>query len=386
MLRFANYRVKESLLYKFLLNSVDVIVRRIANQQTSFGKRALLLAESGPFLPTLPVNIEELPAAMQPYFHESIALPPVYLHFLRQTVVSWHMVVFRKLRIFLPALAHPREEGNYNDAYLFQEWIGKKKRVPPDARPLALVHNQWTGANYYHWLVDSLPRLLLLQANYGECRLLMPAPVAAFVWESATMLGFPELLLLEPGHTLVNADLLVPDHVTAPGYQHPTLLRQVREQLLAKLYTAGQLPVPYRRVYVSRRSQRVRRLVNEHAIEGMLKQYRYEIVEFENLSFVEQIKLMAETERFISIHGAGLTNMLFLPPAARVGELMNRDKLICKKNKDFENLIYFRMASALQIPYYCLPCAGMGGEMLTNEAHLQVDTTAFEKLLQLMNK
>lgn len=379
--------MKKSALYKFLLNSANSIVQRIANQQTSAEKSVLLLKESGPFSPALPANIEELPTAIQTYFHESSIsmLPPVYLHSLRQMAVSWHMVVFRRLRIFLPAVAHPREEGHYNNAYLFQEWTGKKIRAPHDMRPLALVHNQWTNSNYYHWLVDSLPRLLLLQTNHAECRLLMPAPVAAFVRESAAMLGFTELLLLEPGHTLVNADLLVPDHVAAPGYQHPVLLRQVREQLLAKIYPDGQLPVPHRRVYVSRRSQRVRRLLNEHAIEGALEQYGYEIVEFENLSFMEQIKLMTETERFISTHGAGLTNMLFLPPTARVGEVMNADKLIHKVNKDFENLIYFRMAAALHLPYYCLPSAGMGDEMLTNEAHLQVDTVAFERLLQLMN-
>ena len=376
-------------LYKLLLNSANRLVRSVTNQPASAEKRTLLLAGSSQFQPALPVNIAALPDAMRSYFDELVELPPVYLHTLQRAAVSWHMLVFRRLRIFLPAIAHPREEGHYNNVYLLKEWTDKKMRSPRDGRALALVHNQWTSSNYYHWLVDSLPRLLLLQANHADCRLLMPAPVAAFVQESAAMLGFTDLLLLKPRHTLVNANLLVPDHVTTPGYQHPALLRQLRAQLLNVLYPDGQLPVPHRQVYVSRRSQRVRRLVNEYAIEEILKEYGYETVEFENLSFTEQIKLMAETKRFVSIHGAGLTNMLFLPPNARVGELINGDKLVRRQNKDFENLIYFRMAAALQVPYYCLPCAGISNDvsddMLSNEAHIQVEVTAFEQLLQQLN-
>jgi capsular polysaccharide biosynthesis protein len=296
------------------------------------------------------------------------------------------MVVFRRLRIFLPAVAHPREEGHYNNTYLLQEWMGQKVEAPHDGRPLALVHNQWTGTNFYHWLVDALPRLVLLQASHPTSRLVMPTPIAGFVRESAAALGFKELLPLEAGQTLVNADLLVPDHVTAPGYQHPALLQQVRTQLLAGLCGSEPLSRPHRRVYASRRSQRVRRLLNEEAIEAILGQYGYELIEFEKFSFVEQIKLMTETERFVSIHGAGLTNMLFLPPAARVGELLNMDKMVVKQNKDFENLIYFRMASALQLPYYCLPCAAAGYEPLVNEAHIRVDVAAFEQLLRRMDE
>lgn len=377
--------MKKNVLYKFLHRSVNRLVGSIANRAALSEERTLLLEKPAPFSPVLPVNLDELPTAMQPYFHETIELPAVYLHTLRSVAVSWHMVVFRRLRIFLPILAHPREIVHYNDAYLLQEWTGRKQRVPRAARPLVLVHNEWTGSNYYHWLIDALPRLLLLRAHYADHQLLMPAPVAAFVEQSAALLGFTDLVRLEAGRTLVGADLLFPDYVAAPGYQHPALLQRVRQHILSQLYPTGELPVPHRQVYVSRRLQRVRRLLNEPAIETLLVQHGYEVVEFEKMTFVEQVRLMTETHLFISIHGAGLTNMLFLPTGARVGELLNADKIIRKQNQDFENLIYFRMAAALRLPYYCLPCANVESEPPTNDAHLQVDTGAFERLLHQMS-
>ena len=378
--------LKNSALYKILRKCANYAIQLVASRQNVWaGTEEMLLAKKLSFTPALPVNIYELPADLASYFYESIALPKVMLYYLCRVSISWHMVVFRNLRIFLPALAHPREQKHYSGTYLLQQWRGKLVVPPADGVELALVHNQWTSSNYYHWMVDALPRLLLLQADHSHCRLLMTAPVPAFVRDSAAMLGFTDLFTLEAGQTMVGADLLVPGHVTAPGYQHPDLLLQVRQQIFSKVYPSGEPLVPHRRIYASRRSQRVRRLLNEQAIEELLVQYGYEVVEFEEMTFSEQVRLMAETSLFISVHGAGLTNMLFLPSGARVGELMNMDKIILKQNQDFENLIYFRMAAALQLPYYCLPCANVGDDVPTNEADLQVDATAFERLLSLMS-
>jgi protein O-mannose beta-1,4-N-acetylglucosaminyltransferase len=43
--------------------------------------------------------------------------------------------------------------------------------------------------------------------------------------------------------------------------------------------------------------------------------------EFDSLSFVEQIKIMATSGMFISVHGAALTNIIFMPKSSVVLEL-----------------------------------------------------------------
>ena len=286
--------------------------------------------------------------------------------------------------MFLPALAHLRESKHYTDTYLLQQWTGQLQQPPADEKKLVLVHNQWTNGNYYHWMVDALPRLLLLPLTPASYRLLMIAPVPNFVRDSAALLGFADLLSLAPGETLREADLLIPEHVTPPGYQRPTLLRQLRAALLKAVYQGVALPPAHRKVYVSRRQQRVRRLLNETDIADVLARHGYETVEFEGLSLAGQVQLIAETRAFVSVHGAGLTNMLFLPAGAQVAELLNADKLVQRRDEHFENLIYFRMAAALELPYYCLPCANVDHDPPTNEAHLRVDADALDQLLHQM--
>jgi hypothetical protein len=47
-----------------------------------------------------------------------------------------------------------------------------------------------------------------------------------------------------------------------------------------------------------------------------------QVVDFAELSFAEQVALMARSRVLIGIHGAGLVNTLFLPPTAAVVELL----------------------------------------------------------------
>lgn len=378
--------MKNSFLYTFLKRLADRSVR-LANRKLpplAAAQTTEVLPPVAAFRPALPRNFAQLPGALAACFEEEISLPAVRRFALRGVSVSWHAVVFRGLRLFRPALAHPREEKHYDDTYLLQQWTGRRRPAPADGRALVLVHNQWTSANYYHWLVDSLPRLLLLPAAPAAYRLLMPAPVPAFVRDSAALLGFTELLPLAAGETLSGADLLIPEHVTPPGYQRPALLRQLRSALLRAVYQEQVLPPAHRKVYVSRRQQRVRRLLNEADIVAVLARHGYETVEFEGLSLAGQVRLMAETRAFVTVHGAGLTNMLFLPPGAQVAELLNADKLVQRRPEHFENLIYFRMAAALDLPYYCLPCANVDHDPPTNEAHLRVEADALDQLLHRM--
>lgn len=378
--------MKNGFLYKFLKGFADKSVR-LANRNLPSLKADQAIGVLLPvptFRPSLPQNFVRLPAALASLFQEEISLPAVHLFQLHQVNISWNAVVFRGLRMFLPALAHLREDKHYTDTYLLQQWTGQLRQPPADEKELVLVHNQWTNGNYYHWMVDALPRLLLLPLVPTSYRLLMLAPVPAFVRDSAALLGFTNFLALEPGETLSKTDLLVPEHVTPPGYQHPTLLRLLREALLKAVYQGEAPPPTYRKVYVSRRRQQVRQLLNEADIASVLTRHGYETVEFEGLSLVEQVRLMAETITFVTVHGAGMTNMLFLSPGAQVAELLNADKLTRQLPEHFENLIYFRMAAALGLAYYCLPCANVDHDPPTNNAHLCVDAVALDQLLRQM--
>lgn len=325
------------------------------------------------FSPVQPQNIAQLPAEVAAYFTETFALPATHIFTLRRMSISWHAVIFKNLRIFRPALAHPRLEADYNDSYLFKQWLAPQAPAPPAGAGLALAHDQWTRENYYHWMIDSLPRLLALRRRHPGATLLMPEPVPVYVRKTAALLGFESVYPLAEAQILTVPELLVPEHTAPPGLQNPALLRELRRELVLALYPNGNLPTPTRRVYVSRARQANRRLSNEAEAAALLAQHGFETIYFEGMPFAEQVALMLETDVLMGVHGANLTNILFLQEGARVVELMNEDKLVKLGNKDFENLIYFRISSWLGLPYYAVPGRTTAGQLASNTADIVVD-------------
>ena len=376
--------VKE-LTYRLLKRAADQTVRLVGARLPALRPDAAAtvpLAAPVRFRPALPRNLEQLPAAFAPIFHEESSLPATHLFALRRVCVSWHAVIFRNLRLFTPALAAPHWKAFYDDSYLLKQWFGKRIAVAPTAdMPVVLVHDQWTRNNYYHWVVDALPRLLVLRQQHPQALLIMMEPTPAYVRQTAALLGFEQFLFLKENQVLYTPLLLVPERVAPLGHHNPVLLRELRTEITGKLHTAAVGP-PTRRIYVSRSRQSVRRLQNEAAVLDLLSRHGFEQVYFEELSFSEQVALMRETAVLMGVHGANLVNLLFLQSGAHVIELLNEEKFTKLGNINFENLIYYRMSASLELPYFAVPCQTAAGQLPSNEADLEVRLADVERVVR----
>lgn len=68
---------------------------------------------------------------------------------------------------------------------------------------------------------------------------------------------------------------------------------------------------PRKRLYLSRRTAKVRRILNEDEVISRLEAQGFQAVQPETLTIPDQIKLFSEAEAIVAPHGAGLTNMIF---------------------------------------------------------------------------
>ena len=191
-----------------------------------------------------------------------------------------------------------------------------------------------------------MPRLLLLHEKYPNCTLLVPHPIPDYVLETTRKLGFHKLLTISREQVLKVNTLIFPELTAKAAMQNQSLINQVRAELLHD-FKPTNISSP-KRIYISRSRARMRRLSNEDAVMHMLKRYGFEIIHFEDYSFLQQIELMSATEIFVGTHGANLTNLLFMPTHAHVIELMN---------KDFDNFCYWHLSSNIYINYSCIKCS-----------------------------
>ena len=94
------------------------------------------------------------------------------------------------------------------------------------------------------------------------------------------------------------------------------------------------------------------------------------------MPFADQVRTMREAAVLVGVHGANLTNMLFMAPQAIVIELMNENTLVL-------NDCYYCLSSALDLAYYNLPCQRVMkvGEYDSNDLDLVVNPETLRHLL-----
>jgi capsular polysaccharide biosynthesis protein len=174
-------------------------------------------------------------------------------------------------------------------------------------------------ANYYHWLLNWLPRLFLLEiCGFNKRKLLVGQAWAGF--QSLTYKYFVD----ETKYDVVRIRdvvfvkrLLVPVFFKNPKHA-PFAISQLRCRARLDMVESES-----KKIYISRRSALGRKVVNEESFFSMLECRGYVLVELETLTFQEQVRLFANATHVVAPHGAGLVNMVFSKRLVVVVEIFN---------------------------------------------------------------
>ncbi|RAK69367.1 glycosyltransferase family 61 protein [Hymenobacter edaphi] len=235
--------------------------------------------------------------------------------------------------------------------------------------------------NYYHWLIDSLPRLHLLQAagllpevDY----FLVYNRDWRFVQQTLAPLGIrPEQIIDVRTHRHLRADrLLVTSPVRGTGAHTPEwacdFLRRRYLPPDPALVEARKFS-PY--VYISRRDADARHVLNETAVEELLRPYGFRTYVLSQLSFAEKVALFGGAKAIVAPVGAGLSNLAFTAPGTPVLELLPQGFVV----PDFMELSY-----RLGLNYRWLVCPNAQAATNLGDArreHLTVDLDALRPSL-----
>jgi capsular polysaccharide biosynthesis protein len=177
----------------------------------------------------------------------------------------------------------------------------------------------WGMSNYGHFILDGLAAILAVE----EIGLLAHAPLLVphlNRWQRALIAtAFGDIPVREVRAQIVALEGAVfstaMDHfLHTPG---PLTLR-LRDHL------RGRLPEPRRsgrRLYISRRYQHMRVMVDEEALEAELANRGFEIIRPETLCVVDQLTLFGEASVIVGASGAGLSNLLLCQPGVKVIEI-----------------------------------------------------------------
>lgn len=172
--------------------------------------------------------------------------------------------------------------------------------------------------NYFHWVVDMLPRLYALEKVGGSVELVLPPDIPRFAEDLIDGLvgdRFP-IFRCPPGCAVrYDAVRLSPfTTIGAHGLLRPEIVQWMRDRLVPD----APAPEDRRRLLLRRAGANMRDIGNEPALLAALEPFGVEPVRQEELSVREQVSLLASAELLIGPCGAGFTNMLWARDAAVV--------------------------------------------------------------------
>lgn len=180
---------------------------------------------------------------------------------------------------------------------------------------------------YYHWMMDILPKLGLLEKAGIKLsdvdNLLVRTADKAFQIESLKHFGFDEDRIVE---TKDNNRLLC-EKVIVIDVQNGINMKMNRflPAWLKHAYAPSSKPTDERiKLYVSRPKGVRRGVANEDELLPILERYGYTVSAMEGMSVSEQAELLSKADVLISPHGGALTNMVFCKPGIDVVELYGR--------------------------------------------------------------
>lgn len=192
-------------------------------------------------------------------------------------------------------------------------WLPPKQRI----RGRVAVLNARYSHNYFHWLIEILPRASTMRRAGVTADYYLVDCFSEFQQSALAALGIERHQLIQPHFKLhIEADELI-----VPSLPSPQCLRDFGPTMLAGFGSC--VPVaPRRRVYISRRKTGTRTLANEPELERLLHARGFETHFMEEYSLAKQARLIHEAELVVGIHGAGLANLLFARPGTRVIEIV----------------------------------------------------------------
>ncbi|CAN7438565.1 glycosyltransferase family 61 protein [Pseudoduganella sp. LjRoot289] len=182
------------------------------------------------------------------------------------------------------------------------------------------------GDGYFHWLMEVLPKLLLIaKAGYrlDEIDLFLVRERVPALMEFLTRLGIPESKVY-PWHLAphIRARKLI---VTSTLEQYDFSQQPVGldiepwiSRIMHAHYSVPQGATRGRRIYIDREKAPFRKVINNAEVKAVLAAQGFEFFALEDLNLAQKQELFASADIVAGPAGAGFANLVFCHPGTQV--------------------------------------------------------------------
>jgi capsular polysaccharide biosynthesis protein len=250
-----------------------------------------------------------------------------------------------------------------------------------DDQTYLLIHHPWY--NYYHWICECIFRVWMVKAKKDEMILLLPDyyKKSDFITGSLEPFNFKRIFFIPPGKSLMVKNLCIPQIKAKVDSYDYKMMAKVKLFYLDYVMIKKKLFLNLgERIYISRKKAQRKKVANEDEIISVLLKYNFTILNNEDYTFLEQVAIYSQAKYLVSIHGSGLTNMLFMKENSCILEFHKKKT----NDKDWHSKAFWYQAESLGYNYFHQVCNPTDINDDYFNANFLVDPKLLDKNLNLM--
>ena len=249
-----------------------------------------------------------------------------------------------------------------------------------------LFFNPFSHSNIAHWLTEALVRIWLCKEiiQKNDQFLIPRSNMTEFAIDSIRALGFKnDCKILDTSKFIYERVKVINSNGRQTEFD-PCLV-EIRKTILAKNNNSIMSKENPYILYVKRHKTSKRKILNEEEmIDSLKSQFEIKVIEASQMSFSQQVLEFSKTFCVISMHGAALSNMIWMKEGAHVIELY-------KDLRSYDGNIYgppnspsswySRLSALMNLNYHLFQCHPPANHSKMAVSPFIVDCSKLNKLV-----
>lgn len=187
---------------------------------------------------------------------------------------------------------------------------------------IIILHDRHSE-NYFHWITDVLPKIFWLkEKRFLNSKILLPNFKNTFQKKTLNLITKKYFLNKNNKNLQIKKAYYISEF-------HPSGVPRLKYLLKTRNFFLKKFNCKYgnQKTYISRKFSERRRLNNEIELIEELRKKNFKILYMENLSFKQQVIESAKSKIIISVHGAGLTNLIWMKKKSKIIEFRDESDI-----------------------------------------------------------
>lgn len=332
---------------KILLSGIKIkLIQMYLNRKS----RNIFFLEVGrPKLPDWAERLNEYSGGLEVVTNGHLTEIPVTHHFTSRWIFSLRNVTIEPERgdVYSPRGQLIVESSNWHPYFpnpLRHRKSNRKILSTPDSPYIVLA--SWA---YFHFLIENLPLFLAAKNDFPHANVLIARNSPHYLRDALDLL---KIIPIEVDYQVTVDKLVMCSVGRDTGWAHPKDISLVKAQFQPYIKEK----VTGKSIYVAR-SRSMRSPLNEKDLIDSISALGVEVIYAEELSLQEQISRFSSCDLLIGVHGAGLSNQVWMQSGTTVIEILDKQyfnicfEVLAKvKGIIYESVIFDSKSSDSGIP------------------------------------